>query len=79
LLWPETQNRGSGLKARHYIAWAGLGGFLEFEFGGVAEGVVGAEEEEMCRTYGACFFIPGFPALTGWANFCRAYGTGAPA
>jgi hypothetical protein len=29
----------------------------------------------LCRTYGARVVVsPAFPALAGWANFCRAYG-----
>ena len=28
----------------------------------------------MCRAYGARCSNDFFPALTGWANFCRAYG-----
>ena len=29
----------------------------------------------VCRTYGARCTNDFFPALTGWANFCRAYGS----
>jgi hypothetical protein len=29
-----------------------------------------------CRTYGAQIVVVGYPALTRWANLCRAYGAG---
>src|ERR1700690_632253 len=31
-------------------------------------------EEKMCRTYGALFCRDDYPALPGWAKFCRASG-----
>jgi hypothetical protein len=29
---------------------------------------------KMCRAYGAWVFVVVYPALPGWANFCRASG-----
>jgi hypothetical protein len=30
--------------------------------------------QRLCRAYGAWFSVPGYPALPGWANFCRTSG-----
>ena len=48
-----------------------VGSFQE----GACSGMLG-KGRRMCRTYGARAFWALFPALTGWANFCRAYGAG---
>ena len=32
------------------------------------------QNQKLCRAYGAKFSWPFFPALTGWASFCRASG-----
>jgi hypothetical protein len=42
--------------------------------GALAYDEVGGGSRQECRTYGARTFEDGDPALTRWANLCRASG-----
>jgi hypothetical protein len=84
LWWDETDVIGCEVRVGGYrrttIAIRNRGGVparsRQLEKKDKRGGHEGVSARKMCRTYGARGCVKWYPALTRWANLCRAYGAG---